>query len=113
MKTLFFVVGMLGACQPTDVEINNGDIDGKQIGSSDHTGALDAHEELDPIGVIASDDCQHIEIGDKACNFRLTDQNGETWDLYTHIGDVIVIDFSTIWCGPCQMAGYLHPSHSR
>jgi thiol-disulfide isomerase/thioredoxin len=106
MKTLFFMVGVLGACRPSDVKINNGDIDGNQIGAEDHTGIPGPPEELDPVGVIAADDCQHIELGDKACNFRLTDQNGETWDLYTHIGDVIVIDFSTIWCGPCQMAGY-------
>ena len=31
--------------------------------------------------MIAASDCQHINLGDKACNFRLTDQNGDTWDL--------------------------------
>lgn len=61
---------------------------------------------LEPVGLIPADDCQQIEVGDKACNFRLTDQNGETWDLYSHKGDVILLDFSTIWCYPCQMAGH-------
>ncbi|MAH44320.1 hypothetical protein CMI37_00720 [Candidatus Pacearchaeota archaeon] len=107
MKSLFFVLGLLTACGPTDVEIKNGSTDDVQIGAEDHTGSHGTiEEELDPVGVIAASDCQHIDLGDKACNFRLEDQNGETWDLYTHTGDVIVIDFSTVWCPPCQAAGH-------
>jgi len=108
MKTLFFILGMLVACGPTDVEIKDGSGAEIQIGAEDHTGSHGTaeEEELEPVGVIAADDCQHIELGDKACNFRLADQDGETWDLYTHLGDVIVIDFSTVWCPPCQAAGH-------
>ena len=108
MKTLFFVLSMLCACEPTEVEIKNGNPDDEvQIGAEDHTGGHGAAaEELEPVGVIAASDCQHIDIGDKACNFRLTDQNGDVWDLYSHLGDVIVLDFSTVWCPPCQAAGY-------
>jgi len=58
----------------------------------------------DPIGVVPADDCQQIDIGDKACNFILKDQNGNTWQLYDHIGDVIVLDFSSVWCYPCKLA---------
>ena len=108
MKSLFFVLGILAACEPSDVEIKDGNADSIQIGGDGHTGShgVTEEEDLEPVGVIPAADCQHIDIGDKACNFRLTDQNGEVWDLYSHLGDVIVLDFSTIWCGPCQTAGY-------
>jgi len=86
------------ACSPTKLETKTGNVDtGAQTNSSS--------TELEPVGVIPATDCQHIDIGDKPCNFRLTDQNGETWDLYEHEGDVILLDFSTMWCYPCQMAG--------
>ena len=107
MKSLFFVLGMLVACGPTPVEVKDQNGDEFQIGAEDHTGSHNvAEEELEPVGVIPAADCQHIDVGDKACNFRLSDQNGETWDLYEHEGDVIVLDFSTVWCGPCQVAGH-------
>tara|TARA_R100001163_G_scaffold65809_2_gene65116 strand:- start:78 stop:713 length:636 start_codon:yes stop_codon:yes gene_type:complete len=108
MKKLFFVLSMMVACEPSQVEVTDQNIDDVQLGAEDHTGSQGVVDEepLEPIGVIASEDCQHIDIGDKACNFRLSDQNGDTWDLYSHLGDVIVLDFSTVWCPPCQAAGY-------
>jgi len=107
MKSLFFVLGMLFACEPTPVELKDQNGDEFQIGASDHTGSHNTQEEeLDPVGVIPESDCQHINVGDKACNFRLSDQNGETWDLYSHAGDVVLLDFSTVWCPPCQAAGH-------
>jgi len=107
MKTLFFMIGMLSACDPADVKFKNDDSGVEtQIGAEDHTGAAAQEEKLEPVGVIPSSDCRHIDIGDKACNFRLTDQNGDVWDLYSHTGDVIVLDLSAVWCPPCQAAGY-------
>ena len=100
MKTLFFVLANLMACGPSKVEVKEGTVAG-----GNHTGIDSEPEELDPVGVIPADDCQQIDRGDKACNFRLTDQNGETWDLYSHEGKVVLLDFSTVWCYPCQMAG--------
>jgi thiol-disulfide isomerase/thioredoxin len=108
MKTLFFIFTMLSACEPANVKLAEESTEGEKIiGAEDHTGSHGTSEEdLEPVGVIPASDCQHIDMGDKACNFRLADQNGDTWDLYRHKGDVIVIDFSTVWCPPCQAAGY-------
>ena len=35
------------------------------------------------------------------CNFSLTDQNGDTVNLYDHYGKVILIDLSAMWCQYC------------
>ena len=104
MKMLFLILAMLACCRPTPVDIGSSN---PIIGAEDHTGSHGVKEdELGPVGVIAASDCQHIDIGDKACNFRIVDQDGNTWDLYSHKGDVILLDFSTLWCGPCQTAGH-------
>ena len=44
------------------------------------------------------------EVGDHACDFSLTDQNGDSWNLYEQYGKIIVLDFSTEWCGYCHIA---------
>jgi len=46
----------------------------------------------------------YSSVGEHPCDFKLIDQNGEEVSLYDHYGKVIIIDFSTMWCGPCQMA---------
>ena len=40
--------------------------------------------------------------GEHPCDFTFVDQSGNAWTLYDHIGKVIVIDFSTMWCGVCN-----------
>lgn len=40
--------------------------------------------------------------GDHPCDFSLLDQNGSSWSLYDNFGSIIVLDFSTEWCGYCQ-----------
>ena len=99
MKKLFFMLGfaVITACGPGKLDIKN-KVD---TGASSQT----PQSPPEPVGVIPADDCRQIDIGDKACNFTLLDQNGEIWELYEHEGEVILLDFSTAWCGPCQIAG--------
>jgi thiol-disulfide isomerase/thioredoxin len=59
---------------------------------------------------ITWDDCGG-DVGDKACNFTFMDQNGDDWDLYDHYGTVMVLDFSTMWCGVCQNIAPYAQSH--
>ncbi len=40
--------------------------------------------------------------GDKACDFTYLDQDGNSWSLYDNYGTVMVLDFSTMWCGVCR-----------
>ena len=56
------------------------------------------------LGVNEADNCDQKALGSSVCNFFLIDQNGEYWELYEHKGKVIILDFSTVWCYPCQMA---------
>jgi len=99
---LYFLLAMLMCCKPSDVNLNEDSAAvNQQVGE-----AQVPEEPLEPIGVIAAEDCQHINMGDKACNFSLTDQNGDVWSLYDYEGDIILLDFSTVWCPPCQAAGH-------
>jgi len=52
---------------------------------------------------ITWNDCGGL-VGDHACDFSLKDQHGDEWSLYDHYGNIIVLDFSTMWCGYCQKA---------
>jgi len=44
------------------------------------------------------------EFGDHPCDFTLTDQNGDPWNLYDNYGSIMVLDFSAEWCYYCQVA---------
>ncbi len=42
------------------------------------------------------------ELGDVIPDFRLIDQFGADVSLWQFYGNVVLLDISTIWCGPCQ-----------
>jgi thiol-disulfide isomerase/thioredoxin len=58
-------------------------------------------EEEEAPSPITWTDCSGIP-GDKACDFMFQNQDGNDWSLYDHYGTVMVVDFSTIWCGVCK-----------
>jgi len=47
--------------------------------------------------------CGH-SVGENACDVRLLDQADQPWRLSDHLGDVVLLDLSAMWCAPCQTA---------
>ncbi len=55
----------------------------------------------EPSPITWSECSQDIEA--HPCDFTLEDQNALMWSLYENYGSIIVLDFSTEWCGYCQV----------
>ena len=60
-------------------------------------------EEEIVFGIQTDGVCGH-SIEDEICDLILKDQNDDVWRLYDLEGNVIVLDFSAMWCAPCQNA---------
>ncbi|MDB4337400.1 TlpA family protein disulfide reductase [bacterium] len=84
----FFIMSFLllgcEACGPADLEVQGSDT-------------------VDEVNLITWDQCGY-QKGDHMCDFTLKDQNGQSFSLYENVGNPIVIDYSTMWCGYCQVA---------
>ena len=84
----------------TTVEVVDPVVDDDDSDPEDSAEDEDTAPEEEP-SPITWTDCSGMP-GDKACDFTFQDQNGDDWSLYDHYGTVMVIDFSTMWCGVCK-----------
>ena len=89
MKILPLLLSLI-ACHPANV---------------DNPNEADNNTSKEDQSPITWTDCSSNE-GDHPCDFTLKDQLGNDVNLYELYGKPIIVDFSTMWCYYCQLAGY-------
>jgi len=89
MRILPLLLGLV-ACQPSKVDVTN---------------ATDSNITQEEPSPITWTDCSSNEE-EHPCDFTLKDQSGNDVNLYELFGKPVIVDFSTMWCYYCQMAGY-------
>jgi peroxiredoxin len=53
----------------------------------------------------ATEENTSFYVGDVVPDFRLKDQFGETVSMWQFYSQIVLLDVSTMWCGPCQTLG--------
>ena len=86
--TLFLTLAI--SCKPTQVEIPDELESDSQVSEEDRRDWLTWEE------------CSQLP-GEHPCNFELSNQNGDSVELYDHYGKVIIVDLSAMWCGICRV----------
>ena len=84
MKYLMLSVMLIGSCDPAKLVTTD----------------IDTAPVAEDRSWVTWDECGQ-QVDENPCNFTLLDQNGDEVELYDYHGKVIVIDFSTMWCGVC------------
>jgi peroxiredoxin len=91
------------ACSP-----RNGLIPPDGLGDDDDTpppeGCTFENEWPDQLEQYAGYEGTGADVGDLVPDFALVDQNDDTFCMSQLFGAALVLDFSTIWCGPCNDA---------
>jgi hypothetical protein len=99
---------ILGSCENPDKasDFSRTDSDDVVVNDDDSSGGDDddttvGDDDDSDASPITWTDCSGYQF-DKICDFTFTDQNGNDWNLYDHYGTVMILDFSTQWCGVCR-----------
>ncbi len=100
---MLLCVPLLAACSP-----RNGLISPDSVSDDDDTpppeGCTFENEWPEQLEQYAGYEGTGADVGDFIPDFALTDQNDDTFCMSQLFGSVMVLDFSTRWCGPCNEA---------
>ena len=93
---------MLVGCSPRNPLVISGDDDDSSSGSPTCDVTENGWPEILPEYLDYEGD--GVSEGDFLYNFQLRDQHGQETCLNQFLGNVLIVDASTRWCGPCNEA---------